>query len=178
MTEYRIEKLDEETSRFFPHSHQPFDIIGRLIPIYNGEKWSYREILGDEHKEKLYKDEDLDPKDYINNKKQTVFLALCGGQCVGSVRVSAGWLKKGYIEDLNVDKEYRRSGIGKKLMDSAVAWCREQEQGAVSLETQNNNLQACRFYIKYGFELCGINTKKYALSEHKDETALYFYMKL
>lgn len=63
-------------------------------------------------------------------------------------------------------------------MDSAVAWCREKGQGAVSLETQNNNLQACRFYIKYGFELCGINTKKYALSEYKDETALYFYMKL
>lgn len=113
--EILIKKLDEGTSGFFPHPHQPFDIIGRLIPVYNGESWTYREILADEHKEKLYKDEDLDPKDYIDidSKKQSVFLAFCGEKCVGSVRVSAGWLKKGYIEDIAVDKEYRRSGVGK-----------------------------------------------------------------
>lgn len=177
--ECKIKKLDKTTAEFFPHPNQPFDIIGRIVPVYNGESWTYREIPHNENRCKAYRDETLDPGDYIDNKKQAVFLAFCGEKCVGSVRVSAGWLKKGYIEDLAVDKEYRRSGVGKRLMDSAVSWCREQGQGAVSLETQNNNLQACRFYIKYGFELCGINTKKYALSEkYSDEIALYFYMKL
>ena len=36
-------------------------------------------------------------------------------------------------------------------MDSAVGWCKERQHNEIRLETQDNNLQACRFYIKYGF---------------------------
>lgn len=132
---YDIKKFDKTTSHFLPHVHQPFDVIGRFVPIFDGEKWSYKEVVCAENKKKTY-------------------------------------------EDLSIDSQYRRVGIGKKLMDSAVAWCKEQKFSGIALETQDNNLQACRFYTKYGFELCGINTQKYALTEYKDETALYFYLKI
>lgn len=174
---FSIEKLSEATSRFLPHVHQPFDIIGRFIPIYDGEKWSYKEILCNENRQKTYEDEAIDPKDYIDNQEQSMFLAVCNDLCVGSVRISTCWFGKGYIEDLTVDSQYRHMGIGKKLMDSAVIWCKEQQLSGIALETQDNNLQACRFYTKYGFELCGINTQKYTLTEYKDETCLYFYLK-
>lgn len=176
--DYEIVKLNEATARFLPHAHQPFDIIGRFIPIYDGEKWTYKEILCNENRQKTYKDEIIDPKDYIDNKKKAVFLAVRNSLCIGAVLVSTDWRGEGYIEDLAVDSECRRLGVGKKLMDSAVSWCREHRLNIITLETQDNNLQACRFYIKYGFMLCGVDTKLYALTEYEDEAALYFYMKL
>lgn len=175
---YEILKLNEGTSRFLPHLNQPFEITGRFVPIYDGKKWTYKEILFTEKSQKTYEDENIDPRDYTDNSKQAMFLAVCGGVCIGTVRISTGWREQGYIEDLTVDAAYRRKGVGKKLMDSAVDWCREQKLNRIILETQDNNLYACRFYVKYGFELCGIDTKKYVLTEYENETALYFYMKL
>ena len=175
---YEIVKLSEATSRFLPHTNQPFEITGRFIPIYDGEKWLYKEILFTEKSRKTYEDEPVDPKDYTDSGKRAMFLAVCNDICIGTIRISTGWREKGYIEDISVDTAYRHMGVGKKLMDSAADWCREQNLNRITLETQDNNLNACRFYVKYGFELCGINTKKYALSEYENETALYFYMKL
>lgn len=176
-----VVKLDESAICFLPHSNQPFDLIGKFIPVYDGEKWSYSEMLYDKDTEKqtkTYKDEAFDPKDFIDSEQQAMFLAVCDNLCVGHITVGTGWLGKGYIEDLSVDSKYRHSGIGKKLMDSAVAWCKEHRLSGITLETQDVNLQACRFYIKYGYELSGINTKKYALSNYENEIALYFYLKL
>lgn len=176
---YEIKRLDESTSCFLPHTHQPFDVIGRFIPLYDGEKWSYKEIRCSENRQKTYRDDPIDPMDYIENKEQAIFLAVSKDICVGSIRISTGWFGDGYIEDLAIDAQYRHLGIGKKLMESAVAWCKEQEYSGIALETQDINLQACRFYTKYGFELCGVNTRKYALlKECEDEIALYFYFRL
>lgn len=173
-----IVKLDEDTKHFLPHVQQPFDIIGRFIPVFDGENWSYKEKIYIENKRKIYEDEQINPQDYINNDEQTIFLAICDDTCVGTIRISTCWFGNAYIEDISIDKQYRHLGIGKKLMDSTVSWCNERMFSGIALETQDNNVQACRFYTKYGFKLCGINTQKYALTKYKDEMALYFYLKL
>lgn len=174
-----IKRLDHLTAHFLPYEHQPFEVIGRFIPAYDGVKWSYKEVLCKESRQKKYKDDVIDPKDYIENDRQAIFLAVCDNLCVGAVRISTGWSGDAVIEDLAVGIQYRRQGLGKKLMDGAVAWCRKQRYERITLETQDNNLQACRFYVKYGFALCGINTKIYALMpEYRDETALYFCLEI
>lgn len=173
-----IIKLDENTKHFLPHAQQPFDVIGRFIPIYNGEKWSYKEKLCNENRQKTYEDEVINPDDYIDNEEQAIFLAISGNVCVGSIRISTCWFGNAYIEDVSIDAQCRHLGIGRSLMDGAVNWCKERQFSGIALETQDNNLQACRFYTKYGFKLCGINTQKYALTRYKDETALYFYYSL
>lgn len=170
-----IRKLDESSRCFLPHAHQPFDVIGRFIPMYDGETWSYREVLDDTHRQKKYRDDRIAPKDYIENKERAIFLAVCDDMCVGLVRMRVNWFGVGYIEDLAVDAQYRHMGIGQKLMDSAVDWCRELQIDRITLETQDNNVQACRFYIRYGFVICGIDTQKYSfLEECRDEIAIYF----
>lgn len=164
-----------------PYKSQPFELIGRFIPAYDGEKWSYSEILYDkdaEKKTKTYDDDRFNPYDFIDREERAVFLAIRDNICVGYIKVVSDILNKGYIADLAVDSQYRHQGIGTKLMDGAVAWCRERKFSGITLETQDVNLQACRFYIRYGFELSGLNTKKYALSEYENEIALYFYLKL
>jgi streptothricin acetyltransferase len=62
------------------------------------------------------------------------------------------------------------------LMDAAVNWGRENGLHGVSLETQDNNLFACRFYIKYGFKLGGADRRVYDAFTNREETALYFYL--
>ena len=173
-----IIQLDENTKTYLPHKQQPFDIIGRFIPIYDGEKWSYKEKLCNENRQKTYEDEVIDPNDYIENDEQAIFMALVENVCVGFIRISTCWFGNAYIEDVSIDASYRHLGIGRKLMDRTVKWCKEHKFSGIALETQDNNLQACRFYTKYGFELCGINTQKYALTKYKDETSLYFYYNL
>ncbi len=48
----------------------------------------------------------------------------------------------------------------------------------LALETQDNNLQACRFYQRMGFRLGGVNTMLYKnfRKSVRDETALFWYL--
>ena len=58
----------------------------------------------------------------------------------------------------------------------ATPYCDKGLHG-VSLETQDDNLAACRLYLKYGFQLGGIDRRVYDTSElYRRETALYFYL--
>ena len=61
-------------------------------------------------------------------------------------------------------------------MNAAVNWGNENGYYGISLETQDNNLLACRFYLKYGFRLGGIDRYSYDAFPNRGETALYFYL--
>ncbi|MFW9335238.1 hypothetical protein [Paenibacillus polymyxa] len=47
----------------------------------------------------------------------------------------------------------------------------------LTLETQDVNLLACRFYLKNGFEIRAVDTMLYSNSKYKDEKAIFFYSK-
>jgi ribosomal protein S18 acetylase RimI-like enzyme len=114
---------------------------------------------------------------YIGNSKEAAFLAMLDGECVGSLRVCKRWQGSAFIDDLAVDRAHRGRGVGTMLMDAAVAWSKEKGLHGVSLETQDNNLLACRFYLKYGFKLGGIDQRLYdAHADYREEMALYFYL--
>jgi streptothricin acetyltransferase len=159
-----------------PRPQEPFAIIGRLVPVYDGEEWTHSEELLDTPSEKLYPDDSFDPKTYIDNPNEAAFLAMVNEKCVGSIRVCKRWNNNAFIDDLAIDNDYRGYGIGTALMDAAVAWGKEQGFNGVSLETQDNNLLACRFYLKYGFRLGGIDKYVYTAKDYRGETALYFYL--
>ena len=175
--DYCIIPLDNETSYMLPHPQQPFNISGRLIPLYDGSVWSYKIELYDSITEKTYPDESFDPSDYIDNENQAAFLSVYRGECVGSVRVCRRWNGNAFIDDLSIDAAHRRHGLGKLLMDAAVMWSREHNLNGVSLETQDNNIAACMFYLNYGYVIGGIDTKSYTHPSYRGETALYFYLR-
>lgn len=62
------------------------------------------------------------------------------------------------------------------LIDAALSWGRESGLYGVSLETQDWNLLACRFYLGYGFRLGGVDRLLYAAGPYREETALFFYL--
>jgi len=173
---YETVRFDISMLSLLPRPQEPFEIIGRLVPIYNGQEWKLYEELRDTPREKLYPDDSFDPMTYINNPDEAAFLAMLDGQCVGSLRVGKRWNDNAFIDDLAVDRDHRGKGVGTMLMDAAVKWGKEKGLHGVSLETQDINLRACRFYLKYGFKLGGIDKHVYDAHIYRNETALYFYL--
>ena len=173
---YKIIRFDNPVIDLLPQSQEPFDIIGRLVPTYNGREWILSEELYSVPYTKTYPNDIFDPKIYIDNPDEAAFLAMFDGQRVGSIRVGKRWNKNAFVDDLLVDRVHRGHGVGTMLMDAAVNWGKENNLHGISLETQDNNLYACRFYVKYGFKLGGIDRHVYDVFPNRDETALYFYL--
>ncbi|GAA4124935.1 GNAT family N-acetyltransferase [Aminobacter aganoensis] len=106
-----------------------------------------------------------------------VFVALLDGMAVGFIAVQKSWNRLATVADLAVDRSARRRKVGRRLMDAAVAWVRDKQLLSIRLETQGNNLPACRFYAAYGFQLGGIDRLLYLATEGNDAApALFWYL--
>lgn len=64
-----------------------------------------------------------------------------------SVRAVRNWI----LNDLYVAPEYRKKGIGEKLIRAAMQFAREQQAKFVQLETAMDNCTAQRLYESIGF---------------------------
>jgi GNAT superfamily N-acetyltransferase len=63
--------------------------------------------------------------------------------------------------DLRVHPDHRNRGVGYRLFESVVAWARDRQCSELKVETQNINIDACRFYARQGCDLRGINKDAY-----------------
>ena len=173
---YTIARFDKSMLSLLPRPQEPFEIIGKLVPIFDGHEWKISEELFDNPYEKTYPDDMFDPMTYIDNPNEAAFLAMFDGKCIGSLRVGKRWNSNAFVDDLAIDMAHRGKGVGTMLMDAAVNWGKEMGLYGISLETQNLNLHACRFYLKYGFKLGGIDRYVYTNKDYRDEIALYLYI--
>jgi GNAT superfamily N-acetyltransferase len=55
------------------------------------------------------------------------------------------------LEDVIVHKEYRGSGLGRKLVEHVMVWAREQGMTRVTLLADRDNQAALDFYRRLGF---------------------------
>lgn len=99
-------------------------------------------------------------------------------QPFGYLLLSCAWNGYASIDDLAVDATHRRQGAAAALMDVAADWARGRQLAGLRLETQSNNVAACRFYARQGFMLGGSDRFLYsALHPDTDEVALYWYLR-
>ncbi len=83
------------------------------------------------------------------------------------------------VIDLRVDFDRRREGIGSALVFQAIREAREQSLRAVLVETLTDNAPANEFLQRCGFELTGIDLRRW--SNHdlvKEAVALFWYAPL
>ena len=80
------------------------------------------------------------------------------------------------LQDMRVDPEYRRRGIGSRLFRRAVEWAQQRGCRQLKVETQNINAPACRFYAGQGCELGAID--RHAYSDFPEEVQLLLYLDL
>ena len=65
--------------------------------------------------------------------------------------------------------------MGKLLVESAKKEAVRQGYRGLYTQGQDNNLGACRFYLKTGFEIGGLDTRVYGgtAQEHKKDILFY-----
>lgn len=93
------------------------------------------------------------------------------GQCsVGLVRNNERFLHRASVAFL-VLKAYWGLGIGGKMMQECLAWCKEHEIEQVELDVLQQNERAVAMYQSFGFEIVGAvpHALKYPDGTYGDE---------
>ena len=88
------------------------------------------------------------------------------------------WNNSAYIEKLQIADEFKRNGIGSKLINEFAHMTAKIGYRIIHLETQNTNYPAIQFYKKNGFIITGMDMKLYDGEENKDEVAIYMTREL
>ncbi len=170
-----IVKINEHNLADINKANQPFEIIGKIKPVFSDGIWTYTEELYEQSYEKTYPNDDLDYTSYIDSNDKTVFLAYSDTECIGRIVLKRDWNKYALIEDISVAKSVRGSGVGTSLIKMAVEWADNAHLNGLASETQDNNLLACRFYAKCGFIIGAVNTMLYRNFDN-EEFAVFWYL--
>jgi GNAT superfamily N-acetyltransferase len=78
--------------------------------------------------------------------------------------------------DIRIHPDYRRRGIGSKLLNKVEEWARQRRCKRLKVETQNINVAACRFYAHHGYALRAVHPRAYP--EHPEEIQLLWFLDL
>ena len=75
-----------------------------------------------------------------------------------------------WVEDLIVDRTFRRKGVGTALVQAAQDWCGKKGIHRLTVEMQPKNYPAIQFASQLGFEFSGYNDQYY----RDQEIAIFF----
>jgi GNAT superfamily N-acetyltransferase len=79
----------------------------------------------------------------------------------GGVNMLEGRSDLAVLWDIRVSPAYRHKGVGKKLFEHSAAWSKARGCAQMKIETQNINVNACRFYAAMGARLGDIRRFAY-----------------
>ena len=82
-----------------------------------------------------------------------VFTVEKSNKIAGFITLKKVDKKSAYIGLIAVNREFRKSGVGKKLILAAENWVSQQNLHYLYVSTQKQNINACQFYYKMGFIL-------------------------
>lgn len=156
--------------------NEPFKLQGIMLPSYNNGKWDYTVIdfPPENHTEMRFPDENYD---YDKMSENHIFIgAYDGEQCIGLAIMRDDFFKYMYLYDLKVNSAYRCKGVGVMLIDKCKEVAIEHGYRGVYTQGQDNNLGACQFYLKCGFEIGGINTHVYNGTPQENKKDIFFYI--
>ena len=176
MTQIIVLPMDKDTLPQINQCDASFTIASKLVLSAESGKIHYTTVDVSPYT-KQYGTDEVDYTTFLSNPDKVVFFAYVDEELAGQVRVMKYWNGYAYIDDVAVDKKFRRQGVGRALIERAIVWAKERKFPGLMLETQNNNLAACTLYERCGFELRGFDTHLYkGLDPNTDEIALYWYL--
>jgi ribosomal protein S18 acetylase RimI-like enzyme len=97
----------------------------------------------------------------MESRDQTLLVAELGGEVIGLVHVEIYDTpplpvmvprRRAHIEDIVVHPRKQRGGVGKRLMEEAARWAREQGATQIVLTVWRGNEVAQRFYESLGYK--------------------------
>lgn len=173
MIEIRL--IDEAHKGDIRLKNDSFPLYGRLVPSYDGKEWSYtiEKFPPEECGEMTFPDE---PYDYEEMAARTFFVgAYEGERCVGLAVLERSFFKYLYLSDLKVASDFRNRGVGRMLIEGCMEIAKEQKMRGVSLTVQDNNLNACLFYLAVGFRIGGLDTETYNGTSQEGKADIEMY---
>lgn len=114
----------------------------------------------------------------INNEYSLFLIGEINGKITASCSVGIVSNNKRFLHraamGIVVRKDYWNGGIGKKLMQECIKWCKEKGIEQLELEVVTENNRAISMYKNLGFDICG--TKKHALKYADGSYADEYFM--
>lgn len=171
MGSIEIRRIDEAHALDARLPNEPFQIWGRMIPSLLDGKWGYTTIRFSETREECFPEENYDV-----TSDDGIFLgAYDGDTCVGVALLRRKMFRYLYLDDLKVSRSCRGKGIGQRLIEAGMAEARKLNLRGVYTIGQDDNLSACLFYLKCGFEIGGFDNRVYGGTSAAHEANIYFY---
>lgn len=114
----------------------------------------------------------------LNNVNRMFLVAEVEGKIVGNCAVELVSSNKRYAHratmGIAICKAYWSKGIGSKMMNACINWCKEKGLEQLELEVVTENKRAIPVYERFGFETFG--TKKHAMKYNDGTYADEYFM--
>ena len=173
--EIQIRQMDSQSIQQVDRFNRNSIVNSKLVLHFETNQLTYS-IVPVEPYEKVLSIDVEDYTTFIDNPQKVIFFADVDGKPVGQIKMVPWWNKFAYVEELAIDTEFRGKGIGHALMNRAIEWAKGQSFPGITLETQDNNVPACKLYEKCGFVLAGLDLYAYKNFDNASEIALYWYL--
>lgn len=100
-------------------------------------------------------------KNELKNSAAKYFVALVDGKVAGYIGM---WEISGQCDITNVAvlPEFRRMGVGKRLIEHLIEYCKIKDLSPIFLEVRQSNEPAKSLYSGFGFKEVGTRKKYYA----------------
>lgn len=167
-------KITKETEADLRLPNEAFDIFGRLNVSRINNEWLYETEKFAQVEAMKFPDENYQFEDIQENG--FAIGAYQDNKCVGLAIYEYNWNKYLYLQDLKVNRQFRKMGIAGALIKEGQKTAKDLDYKGLYTIAQDNNLAACQFYLKEGFEIGGLNTHDYQHTQQEDKADIYFYL--
>ena len=133
---------------------------------FNLEKKEFKEPFTKYLKEKVFEPHKKNAEYYLaaNDSGEEIGLLVIGKQ---------SWNNLLRIWDIYIIEDWQQKGIGTKLLQFTEKRAKILKIRGIILESQSSNFPAIQFYLKFGFELTGLDLVAYSNTDReKNEVRL------
>ena len=173
----KVEKINGKNYLLIP-SQMDLNKIGRIKILLDDNGWNYNIQYNNNATLKSFPTSKLyEINKFIKLKNKEGYILIENNKYIGHVILEKRFNNTLYIEDFDIDESYRNKGYAKFLMDKVIKTAKNYNVNVVSLEVQDTNVIAFKFYIRYGFEIGGYDNLFYKeVNVQKNDNAVYLYL--
>ncbi len=143
---------DMEKKNKVPISEYKEEYKGQIIKLV-GETLVDQEVI--KASDLPIDDDDLQKIPELYKGRSRFWVAVDGERVVGTVGIQEKYETLSKLRRMFVQKEYRGTGLGQKLLDTAIQFAKDAGYTKIALNTHQNMKRAHHFYEKNKFVLIG-----------------------